>query len=167
MIESSDVTFALFVTHEKPQVSPRPAARFIKKGRVPCPLDVATTNPCPAWKSRRTDDRLPMSLYLLYFFAMPMPWNRESPWPKPSSIAHLRRPLMDAAGPDRDSDLLATVTNMQQIFRRFRPGRGRNDPPWKRPSAGWRGRITGMLPKSWAKAGAFSLLTLKSKLAHN
>jgi hypothetical protein len=36
-----------------------------------------------------------------------------------------QRPPMYTAGLDRDSDLVGTVTNMQQIFRRFRPGMAR------------------------------------------
>ena len=166
MIGSLDVTLALFVNHEKPQVSPWPAARFIKKGRAPCTLDVAAVNSCPVRKSGRVESELPMSLYLLYFLAMPMPWNRENPRPKPGSTAHLQTPHTDAAGLGGDSDLVGTVTNMQQILRRFRPGKGRNDPRGNASPRDGGGESPGRLPKSWAKAGAFSLLTLKSKLAH-
>jgi hypothetical protein len=40
MIESLDVTLALFVKPEKPQVSPRPAAGLIKKGPFPIALGI-------------------------------------------------------------------------------------------------------------------------------
>jgi hypothetical protein len=40
MIESLDVTLALFAKREKPQVSPRPAARLIKKGPFPIALGI-------------------------------------------------------------------------------------------------------------------------------
>ena len=75
-----------------------------------------------------------------------------------------QRPPMYTAGLDRGSDLVGTVTNMQQIFAGFGPGKARAAPRLNGPSAE---RIRGRLPKSWANAGAFSLFTLKSKLAHN
>jgi len=42
MIESLDVTLAPFAKREKPQVSPRPAARLIKKGPLPIALGIAS-----------------------------------------------------------------------------------------------------------------------------
>lgn len=65
MIESFDVTFAPFVNPEKPQVSPRPAARFIKERPAISTLGYSPVTFCSAWTSQRGDDRgadLPVNL---------------------------------------------------------------------------------------------------------
>ena len=55
--------------------------------------------------------------------------TKGNPGPKRAQVADFQRlndALMFAAGPGRDSDLVRTVTNMQQIFPRSRPGKTPN-----------------------------------------
>jgi len=72
-------------------------------------------------------------------------------------------PMFASAVKDR-YDLDRTVAIQQQDFRRFRSVLAEIEP---RRHAAHRENQVGDLPKSWANAGAFSPLTLKSKLAHN
>jgi hypothetical protein len=60
MIESLDVTLALFVEPEKPQVSPRPAARFIKKGPFPIALGIPSLELGPPRMRQRLGSDWPM-----------------------------------------------------------------------------------------------------------
>jgi hypothetical protein len=60
MIESLDVTLALFVKPEKPQVSPRPGARFIKKGPFPIALGIPSLELGPPRMRRGLPSDWPM-----------------------------------------------------------------------------------------------------------
>jgi len=75
LIEVLGQTVTPFVNPEKPQVFPEPAASFIRKGSIVCTSDTAVFEPCRRWRKQRqmTDKR--MSLYILYFIAIPMPRN--------------------------------------------------------------------------------------------
>jgi hypothetical protein len=76
-------------------------------------------------------------------------------------------PLMFAARLTAVPILAETVTFLQQFLHRFRFVEAemglRGD---ARRNEGGAENHGGHLPKSWANAGAFSPLTLKSKLAH-
>jgi hypothetical protein len=75
-------------------------------------------------------------------------------------------PLKLAARFGGDSDLVGSVTILQQFFTGF-CSQDEDEPPFGRPSERrHRENHGGDLPKIWAKAGAISPLTLKSKLAH-
>jgi hypothetical protein len=78
-----------------------------------------------------------------------------------------KAPLTFAAGLVGDSDLESTVTILQQDSWGFGPGGGPNEALGiHRAPRTARENHPGHVPKSWANAGAFSLLTPKSKLAH-
>jgi hypothetical protein len=60
MIESLDVTLALFAKPEKPQVSPRPAAGLIKKGPFPIALGIPSLELGPPRMRRELGRDRPM-----------------------------------------------------------------------------------------------------------
>src|ERR1700692_1811275 len=106
MIEVLEETFALFVSPEKPQVSPWPAASFIKKGTIVYRSDTAVVKPCHLRTRQRPtiDGRIP--LFILHFFAIPTPMGpRESP-----TRASLERAFL-ATGWRRSSSRHASATS--------------------------------------------------------
>ena len=70
MIESLNVTLALFAKPEKPQVSPRPAARLIKKGPFPIALGIPKPGVRPATNAPGAGVRLAdVTVYPIFFLA--------------------------------------------------------------------------------------------------
>ena len=163
------MTFAPFVNPEKPQVFSAPAASFIRKAAIVCTSDTAAAEPCHLWTRQRSMTHSRISLFLLYFLTIPRPANeaRQRPrqasrgdrrWPDP--VAHVRgtAPPRFRFGPDSH--------NFATVFEGVSARSARNEPVPRRRSERSRTENHGRrLPNCWANAGAFSLLTLNSKLA--
>ena len=107
-----------------------------------------------------------MYRYLLAIFDHPTPRRIEfagkNRYPAHPGDDEMTPPIF-AAGLISHFDLESTVTILQQDFQGFWPGTRRSEALETRRAQGITDR---RLPKSWANAGAFSLLTPKSKLAH-
>lgn len=73
MIEVLEETFAPFVNPEKPQVFPWIAASFIRMGMIVCTLVIEIVEACRARKKQGNMIDKKISLYILYFLAIPMP----------------------------------------------------------------------------------------------
>lgn len=166
------MTLAPFVNPEKPQVSPWPAASFIKRRTIVCISGLAAVEPChPRHWTRQiiAIGGCPCIYYIFLLFR----WD---------GIRAIAGPGKSGAGISWRRDGAAQVRVMPrpqvpiwsgplQFCNSFPSVSARHPTKWTSAETPVRRKASGNhgehLPKSWANAGAFSPLTLKSKLAHN
>jgi hypothetical protein len=150
------VTFASFEVPEKPQLSTGGAARLIKDATALGTAGADAVNFAVDAASMRPPYIFEDTLFFVYGAISWTPFLKPLPRPhgQENEAAHV-------CGKHHATSIwLEPVTILQQVF----PLPRLENAPAR---AGGGPRITGIvLPKAWANAGAFSPLTLKSKLAH-
>src|SRR5258708_31043070 len=164
-------TLAPFIEREKPQVSPRLAASFIKNCNGIRRLRAAQCRPSDWTEQSRRQPRDTVVPVLIGFLRQYAAASRSSADAQVDGHPAFKR-LNDDAHIHSTADSAVPICNDRHNFAtdrsNLRRKRKRHGAPQTRPMQNGPGGATGYrLPKSWSNAGAFSLLSPKSKLAQD